>query len=108
MTRPNICLISRLKKRRANPSLMSHQEVAEALHAGGEFSKTIADQAGPDPEYCLQLEFSRFGANDRLVFIKDVTEQDKLERMRRDFVGNVSHELPPLTVIRVTLKHSNR
>ena len=49
----------------------------------------------------MQLEFSRFGADDRLVFIKDVTEQDKLERMRRDFVGNVSHELrTPLTVIK--------
>jgi len=47
------------------------------------------------------LEFSRFGASDRLIFIKDVSEQDKLERMRRDFVGNVSHELrTPLTVIK--------
>jgi two-component system phosphate regulon sensor histidine kinase PhoR len=65
------------------------------------FQKPLRIKPSPDPEFCLQLEFSRFGASDRLIFIKDVSEQDKLERMRRDFVGNVSHELrTPLTVIK--------
>lgn len=54
-----------------------------------------------DGERCLQFEISRFGAGDRLIFVRDVTENFRLEQMRRDFVGNVSHELrTPLTVIK--------
>ena len=65
------------------------------------FQKPLRIRAGAAPEILLQLEVSRFGADDRLVFMKDVTEQERLEKMRRDFVGNVSHELrTPLTVIK--------
>ena len=65
------------------------------------FQKPLRIKRGAASELCLQFEFSKFGADDRLVFVKDVTEQDKLERMRRDFVGNVSHELrTPLTVMK--------
>ncbi len=67
----------------------------------GNFQKPLRIRAGAAPEIILQLEVSRFGADDRLVFMKDVTEQERLEKMRRDFVGNVSHELrTPLTVIK--------
>ena len=52
-------------------------------------------------ERCLQFELSTFGEGDRLIFVRDVTQQYRLEQMRRDFVGNVSHELrTPLTVIK--------
>lgn len=52
------------------------------------------------PHIRLQIQISLFGDNDRLVVAKDVTRLYQLEQMRRDFVGNVSHEMrTPLTVI---------
>ena len=55
----------------------------------------------PEQERCFQVEVTAFGGGDRLIFVKDITEQFKLEMMRRDFVGNVSHELrTPLTVLK--------
>ncbi|OZB12753.1 MAG: phosphate regulon sensor histidine kinase PhoR, partial [Marinobacter sp. 34-60-7] len=52
------------------------------------------------PHLRLQIQISLFGDNDRLIVAKDVTRLYQLEQMRRDFVGNVSHEMrTPLTVI---------
>ena len=41
-----------------------------------------------------------YGADQKLLLIRDVTERMRLSKMRRDFVANASHELrSPLTVI---------
>ena len=41
-----------------------------------------------------------YAANKRLMQVKDITQTDRLDQMRRDFVANVSHELrTPLTVL---------
>ena len=41
-----------------------------------------------------------YGADQKLLLLRDVTERNRLSKMRRDFVANASHELrSPLTVI---------
>lgn len=52
------------------------------------------------PGQQLQFEITRFGDNDKLLLVYDVTQLHHLEQMRKDFVANVSHELrTPLTVL---------
>lgn len=69
--------------------------------ASSDYQWPLRLEPTPEQERCLQLEVTSFAGGDRLIFVKDISEQYKLEMMRRDFVGNVSHELrTPLTVLK--------
>lgn len=48
----------------------------------------------------LEIQLVAFGSNQKLLICRDVSQVEKLEHMRRDFIANVSHELrTPLTVV---------
>ena len=56
--------------------------------------------AGPLGRSTLSVLTRPYGDGSRLVLSQDITERERTEAMRRDFVANVSHEIrTPLTVV---------
>ena len=53
-----------------------------------------------NPELVLDLQLIALGNNQKLLISRDMTQLEKVDVMRRDFIANVSHELrTPLTVV---------
>jgi len=71
-----------------------------AYFEGEEYSRPLETASPYRSDVHLQIHITFFGKRSRLLFFRDVTQNVKLEQMRKDFVANVSHELrTPLTVI---------
>jgi len=68
--------------------------------ATGVFAAPLTLRAERSEDLVLSIFVIPYAGDRRLMQVKDVTQTDRLDSMRRDFVANVSHELrTPLTVL---------
>ncbi len=65
------------------------------------YDEPLKLNAPGDTAQVLEFQIAVFGEHERLMIVRDITQLHRLELMRKDFVGNVSHELgTPITVIK--------
>ncbi len=70
---------------------LAGQNYDEELHMRG---------MGAKRQYILAVRIVPYGDQRKLILTQDITEFERIDSMRRDFVANVSHELKtPLTVL---------
>lgn len=80
-------------------NLVRQPEFATYLE-GGDHTRPLTLRFERQQDRVLSIHVMPYAGNRRLLQIKDITQADRLDSMRRDFVANVSHELrTPLTVL---------
>ena len=80
-------------------NLVRHPDFVQYLR-GGPHSLPVIVRVDSPTERHLAFQLISYGEDQRLLMLRDVTREVRLEQMRKDFVANASHELrSPLTVV---------
>jgi two-component system phosphate regulon sensor histidine kinase PhoR len=80
--------------------LARQPEFVEYLAAHQFINPLILRGTRQDGLMVLSIKLISYGANKKLLISRNITQFERVEAMRRDFVANVSHELrTPLTVV---------
>jgi two-component system phosphate regulon sensor histidine kinase PhoR len=67
---------------------------------GGHYALPVIVRVDTPVERHLAFQLISYGEDQRLLMLREVTREVRLEQMRKDFVANASHELrSPLTVV---------
>ncbi len=79
---------------------INNPQFTEYFHSNN-YAETLKLNAPRNLKKVIEYQIALFGENERLMVVRDVTQIQRLENMRKDFVGNVSHELgTPITVFK--------
>jgi two-component system, OmpR family, phosphate regulon sensor histidine kinase PhoR len=80
-------------------NLVRNPEFVRYLH-GGQYSLPVVVRIDTPIERHIAFQLISYGEDQRLLMLRDVTREVRMEQMRKDFVANASHELrSPLTVV---------
>ena len=65
-----------------------------------DYSQRLVCKSPVNREVTLSMQLVPFGEGKKLLVARDITDLERVDAMRRDFIANVSHELrTPLTVV---------
>lgn len=76
-----------------------HPQAVKYLEAE-QYDEPLQITSRLQPDQDLELRVYTFGAQQKILVCQDISQTQKLDAMRRNFIANVSHELrTPLTVV---------
>jgi two-component system phosphate regulon sensor histidine kinase PhoR len=68
--------------------------------AAADYARRLVCKSPINRDVTLSLQLVPFGEGKKLLVARDITDLERVDAMRRDFIANVSHELrTPLTVV---------